>query len=149
MPPMRREAPRPRASLRSLWVRRVGLVRGSHRDAAAPAARASGRGSPPASRLSFRVVRLLGYAVAVAALALAGCGGEREAKKEAEKSGRGPLTCTGSTTADVVAFPAPVAVSFVKATKTGPTATYDGYSTASLDETFDGFKSAFDKAGYD
>jgi len=94
-------------------------------------------------------VRLLGYAVAVAALALAGCGGEREAKKEAEKSGRGPLTCTGSTTADVVASPAPVAVSFVKATKTGPTATYDGYSTASLDETFDGFKSAFDKAGYD
>src|SRR2546425_1679641 len=137
MPPMRREAPRPRARLRSLRVRRVGLVRGPHRDAAAPAARASGRSPPPASRLRFRVVRLLGYAVAVAALALAGCGGESDAKKEAEKSGRGPLTCSGPPTADVVAFPAPAAVTFVKASRTGPTSTYEGYSTASLDDTFD------------
>jgi hypothetical protein len=94
-------------------------------------------------------VRLLGYAVAVAALALAGCGGEREDKKEAEESGRGPLTCTGSASADVVAFPAPDAVTFVKASRTGPTSTYDGYSTATLDDTFDGFKSAFGKAGFE
>jgi hypothetical protein len=54
----------------------------------------------------------------------------------------------GTASADVIAFPAPQDVTFVKARKTGPTSVYDGYSTASLDETFDGFKAAFDKAGY-
>jgi hypothetical protein len=94
-------------------------------------------------------VRLLESAVVVAALALAGCGGESEAKQEAEKSGRGPLTCKGGPSSPFIAFPAPRSVSFVKSVEVGPTKTFDGYSTASLDDTFDGFKAAFARAGYD
>ena len=80
----------------------------------------------------------------------AGCGKSEAEKQREAKSGRGPLTCSESGPSAVIfSFPIPHAVSLVKSREVGPTTTYTGYSTASLDDTFLGFKSAFAKAGYE
>ena len=87
-------------------------------------------------------------------LAVAGCG-ENDAEKKAEaaaESGRGTITCEGSATSDPTGlpsgFPQPDAVTYVTATKTGPTNVVDGYSTESLEGMYNEYKELFKEAGY-
>jgi hypothetical protein len=86
---------------------------------------------------------VVGALVAAALLTAAGCGGKSAAEKQSEAaaaaagSGRGTITCDGSATSKPSGlpsgFPQPDAVTYVSATKTGPTVVVDGYSTESLE----------------
>ena len=83
-----------------------------------------------------------------------GCGkSEKEKESEAAaQSGRGTITCEGSATSAQTGlpddFPQPDAVTYVKATKSGPTNIVDGYSTESLEGMYNEYKDRFAEAGY-
>jgi hypothetical protein len=100
---------------------------------------------------------VIGVLVAGALLAAAGCGGKSEAEKEREAaaaggSGRGTITCEGSATSKPTGlpsgFPQPDAVTYVNATKSGPTVIVDGYSTESLEGMYVEYKDRINEAGY-
>jgi hypothetical protein len=101
---------------------------------------------------------VIGVLVASALLAVAGCGGKSEAEKEREAaaaaagSGRGTITCEGSATSKATGlpagFPQPDAVTYVSATKSGPTVVVDGYSTESLEGMYVEYKDRINEAGY-
>lgn len=101
---------------------------------------------------------VIGVLVASALLAVAGCGGKSEAEKEKEAaaaaagSGRGTITCEGSAmskpTGLPAGFPQPDAVTYVSATKSGPTVIVDGYSTESLEGMYVEYKDRINEAGY-
>ena len=85
---------------------------------------------------------------------LAGCGGKSEAEKEREagESGRGTVTCEGSATSAATGLPADFpqieGVTFVKATKSGPSRVVDGYVETGLDDLNDDLHSKVEDAGY-
>jgi hypothetical protein len=94
------------------------------------------------------------WLIAVTAV-VSGCGGKSESEKEREaeaKSGRGTVTCAGSALSGATGLPADFpeleGVTFVKAKKSGPSQVVDGYADASVEELHDGYKSAFEDAGY-
>jgi ABC-type phosphate transport system substrate-binding protein len=101
---------------------------------------------------------VIGLLVVSALLAVAGCGGKSEAEKEREAaaaasgSGRGTITCEGSATSKPTGlpagFPQPDAVTYVSATKSGPTVVVDGYSTESLEGMYVEYKDRINEAGY-
>lgn len=101
---------------------------------------------------------VIGTLAAGALLAVAGCGGKSEAEKEREAakaavgSGRGTITCEGAATQAASGlpkgFPQPDAVTYVKATKRGPTAIVDGYSTESIEGMYVEYKDRIHEAGY-
>jgi hypothetical protein len=100
---------------------------------------------------------MIGVLAAGALLAAAGCGGKSEAEKEREAaaaggSGRGTITCEGSATSKPTGlpsgFPQPDAVTYVAATKRGPTVIVDGYSTESLEGMYVEYKDRINEAGY-
>ncbi len=101
---------------------------------------------------------VVGVLAATALLAVAGCGGKSEAEKEQEAaaaaagSGRGTITCEGSATSKPTGlpagFPQPDAVTYVSATKSGPTVIVDGYSTESLEGMYVEYKDRINEAGY-
>ncbi|HEX4680395.1 MAG TPA: hypothetical protein VH210_14445 [Gaiellaceae bacterium] len=100
---------------------------------------------------------VMGVLVAGLLLVAAGCG-----KSEAEKaneaaaaaagSGRGTITCEGSATSKPTGlpagFPQPDAVTYVSATKSGPSVIVDGYSTESLEGMYVEYKDRINEAGY-
>ena len=98
---------------------------------------------------------VIGVLAAAAVLAAAGCG-KSEAEKKAEaqqaQSGKGTITCEGSaTTAKTglpAGFPQPDAVTYVKASSTGPTNIVDGFSTESLEGMYVEYKDRLQEAGY-
>jgi hypothetical protein len=105
------------------------------------------------------MLRIVIGVLAVSALfAVAGCGGKSEAEKEREAaaasagSGRGTITCEGSATSKPTGlpagFPQPDAVTYVSATKSGPTVVVDGYSTESLEGMYVEYKDRINEAGY-
>src|SRR5438270_13477761 len=99
-----------------------------------------------------------GMLVASALLAVAGCGGKSEAEKKSEAaaaasgSGRGTITCEGSAMSKPTGlpsgFPQPDAVTYVKASTSGPTVIVDGYSTESLEGMYVEYKDRINEAGY-
>jgi len=98
---------------------------------------------------------VIGVLAAVAVLAAAGCGksdDEKKAEAERAQSGRGTITCEGSaTTAKTglpAGFPQPDAVTYVKASTTGPTVVVDGYSDESLEGMYVEYKDRLEEAGY-
>jgi ABC-type phosphate transport system substrate-binding protein len=98
---------------------------------------------------------VIGMLAASAVLAAAGCGGKSDAEKQSEaaaQSGRGTITCEGSATSKPSGlpsgFPRPDAVTYVTATKTGPTVVVDGYSTESLEGMYVEYKDRINEAGY-
>ena len=98
---------------------------------------------------------VIGVLAAAAVLAAAGCG-KSDAEKKAEaaqaQSGRGTITCEGSATTAKSGLPAgvpqPDAVTYVKASTTGPTVVVDGYSTESLEGMYVEYKDRLKEAGY-
>jgi len=93
-------------------------------------------------------------AVACVALAAAGCGGgESEEEREAEEGGRGTITCEGPALTGATNLPASFPklddVTYVEAEKRGPTAVVDGYYEGSLEDAYEGYKDAFESAGYE
>ena len=98
---------------------------------------------------------VIGVLAAVVLLAAAGCGksdAEKQAEAQQAQSGKGTITCEGSaTTAKTglpAGFPQPDAVTYVKASSTGPTNIVDGYSTESLEGMYVEYKDRFHEAGY-
>ena len=101
---------------------------------------------------------VIGVLAASALLAVAGCGGKSDAEKKSEAaaaaagSGRGTITCDGSATTKPTGlpsgFPQPDAVTYVSATKNGPTVIVDGYSTESLEGMYVEYKDRVNEAGY-
>jgi hypothetical protein len=101
---------------------------------------------------------VMGVLVASVLLAATGCGGKSEAEKEKEAaaaaagSGRGTITCEGSAmskpTGLPAGFPQPDAVTYVSATKSGPSVIVDGYSTESLEGMYVEYKDRINEAGY-
>ena len=98
---------------------------------------------------------VIGVLAAAALLATAGCGkseAEKNAEAEQSQSGRGTITCEGSaTTAKTglpAGFPQPDAVTYVKASSTGPTVVVDGYSDESLEGMYVEYKDRLQEAGY-
>jgi hypothetical protein len=101
---------------------------------------------------------VIGVLTASALLAVAGCGGKSEAEKQREAaaaaggSGRGTITCEGSATSKPTGlpsdFPQPDAVTYVSASKKGPTVIVDGYSTESLEGMYVEYKDRLKEAGY-
>ena len=101
---------------------------------------------------------VIGALAVTALLAVAGCGGKSEAEKDREAaaasagSGRGRITCEGSATSKPTGlpagFPQPDAVTYVSATKSGPTVIVDGYSTESLEGMYVEYKDRINEAGY-
>jgi hypothetical protein len=101
---------------------------------------------------------VIGALAVSALLAVAGCGGKSDAEKQSEAaaaaagSGRGRITCDGSATTKPTGlpsgFPQPDAVTYVSATKNGPTVIVDGYSTESLEGMYVEYKDRVNEAGY-
>jgi hypothetical protein len=85
------------------------------------------------------------------ASALAGCGGDGEAEREAE-SGRGTVTCEGSAMSGATGLPADFpeieGITFVESEKTGPTQIVDGYVERGLEDVYEEFNSEFESASY-
>src|SRR3954454_9364448 len=83
-----------------------------------------------------------------------GCGKSEEEKESeaAAQSGRGTITCEGSAASAATGlpadFPQPDAVTYVKATKSGPTNIVDGFSTESLEGMYVEYKDRLQEAGY-
>jgi hypothetical protein len=100
---------------------------------------------------------VIGVLAASSLLAVAGCG-KSDAEKQSEAaaaasgSGRGTITCEGSATSKPTGlpsdFPQPDAVTYVNATKSGPTVIVDGYSTESLEGMYVEYKDRVNEAGY-
>jgi|1186.fasta_scaffold35537_3 energy-coupling factor transporter ATP-binding protein EcfA2 len=88
-------------------------------------------------------------------LGASGCGKseQEKASEAAGQSGRGTITCDGSATSASTGlpagFPQPDAVTYVTATKSGPTNVVDGFSTESLKGMYNEYKDRFEEAGYD
>jgi Fe-S cluster assembly iron-binding protein IscA len=101
---------------------------------------------------------VIGVLAASALLAVAGCGGKSAAEKQREAaaaaggSGRGTITCEGSATSKPTGLPSDFpqldAVTYVSASKKGPTVIVDGYSTESLEGMYVEYKDRLKEAGY-
>jgi hypothetical protein len=91
------------------------------------------------------------FALFSVAFAVAACGGERD-KGEEEATPAERALCTGGgmsgDTGLPATFPAPDAVVYVKASNQGPATLVDGRYEGDLDEAFEAYKDAFDRAGY-
>src|SRR5689334_3203271 len=92
----------------------------------------------------------LAAVLTVSAFALTACGKEKD--KDAEATGRGPLTCSGSAMSGQpelpAGFPNVGGVVYVNAGESGPTKTADGYTSTDLGAMHDGYVAAFKNAGY-
>jgi hypothetical protein len=91
--------------------------------------------------------------VLLAVFALAACGGESEAEKEREKGKSAfAATCEGSAlTGDVglpSGFPKPEGVTYLEASKAGPSNVVDGTYDGDLDAAYDAYEQAVEDAGY-
>jgi hypothetical protein len=81
----------------------------------------------------------------------AGCGGGDEGEEEGEE-GRAKVACEGealSATKLPAGFPAVDGVTLTKQETQGPTEVVDGYYEGELEDAYNGYKSAFETAGYD
>ena len=81
----------------------------------------------------------------------AGCGGGDEGEEEGEE-GRATVACEGealSSTKLPASFPAVEGVTLTKQETQGPTEVVDGYYEGDLEDAYNGYKSAFEEAGYD
>ena len=79
-------------------------------------------------------------------------GAEKQREAAAARTGRGTITCEGSAlkgaTGLPAGFPQPEAVTYVKATKSGPTVIVDGYSNETLEGMYVEYKDRVQEAGY-
>jgi hypothetical protein len=92
----------------------------------------------------------LALGVLVAAVA-AGCGGESD---EAEREGASQACPTAPTAMSgdpmlPAGFPTPDEVTYTGEKESGPSTIVDGYWDGDIEEAFEGYKEAFDGAGYD
>jgi hypothetical protein len=89
-------------------------------------------------------------AVLVVAFATA-CGSEKdEAEKEAAGKACGPAPAAAAAKPKLPAgFPTPSEVTYTSAKAAGPSSIVSGYWQGDVGDAFDGYKSAFDSAGYD
>jgi ABC-type oligopeptide transport system substrate-binding subunit len=99
-----------------------------------------------------RLMRLLALAL-LSVLALAACGGESEAEKEREKGKSAfTATCEGSALSGDVGlpsgFPKPDGVTYLKASKAGPSSVVDGTYDGELDDAYEAYEKAVGEAGY-
>jgi hypothetical protein len=101
--------------------------------------------------MSKRQLLALAPLAGVIAIAAAGCGGggneEEEAAEGARTACRAPATT--EETGLPAAFPVPGELTFTSARKDGPTNVADGYWSAGLDEAYDEYREAVERAGYD
>jgi hypothetical protein len=102
--------------------------------------------------MTRRTMQLLALSL-LTVFALAACGGESEAEKEAEKGKSAfAATCEGSAlTGDVglpSGFPKPDGVTYLKTSKAGPSNVVDGTYDGDLDAAYDAYEKAVDGAGY-
>jgi ABC-type phosphate transport system substrate-binding protein len=92
--------------------------------------------------------------LACTVIASAGCG-KSESEKESEaagQSGRGTITCEGSSFTGETGLPADFpqldGVTFVSAKQSGPTNVVEAYSDESLEGLYHEYKDRFEEAGY-
>ena len=81
----------------------------------------------------------------------AGCGGGDEGEEEGEE-GRAKVACEGealSSTKLPPTFPSVDGVTLTTQETQGPTEVVDGYYEGELEDAYEGYKSAFESAGYD
>jgi hypothetical protein len=95
-----------------------------------------------------RYALALGLVVAVVA---AGCGGEDE---EAEREGATQAcpvapAAMGAEPMLPAGFPKPDEVTYTSERESGPSTIVEGYWDGDIEEAFEGYKDAFDEAGYD
>jgi hypothetical protein len=80
------------------------------------------------------------------------CGGEEgeEAEREAagKECGPAPAAIGGDPTLPA-GFPTPSEVTYTGEKESGPSTIVDGYWDGEIDDAYEGYKSAFDDAGYD
>jgi hypothetical protein len=88
-----------------------------------------------------------------AGMGLAACGGGDDEGDKAKEEASGEITCEGSAlsgdTGLPASFPKPDAVTYVKSEQNGPTRVVNAYYEGDLESAYDGYKSAFETAGYD
>jgi hypothetical protein len=82
----------------------------------------------------------------------AGCGGKEgeEAERAAatKACGAAPAAMSGEPTLPD-SFPSPSEVTYTAEKESGPSTIVEGYWDGDIDDAFDGYKTAFDDAGYD
>jgi hypothetical protein len=98
-------------------------------------------------------LRLLAPAVVLGALTLglAACGGGGDEGDEESALERPTIACEGSSiTASGLpaSFPLLSGVTYTAASEAGPSHVVDGYYEGSLEDAYNGYKDAFDEAGY-
>jgi ABC-type glycerol-3-phosphate transport system substrate-binding protein len=97
-------------------------------------------------------IRLLALAAlaGVLVLGLAACGGGGDS--EEESAGERPaVACDGTAISDTglpASFPGVSGVTFTATTESGPSQVVDGYYEGELQDAYDGYKNAFETAGY-
>lgn len=82
------------------------------------------------------------------ALALAGCGGEKEAENAGRACGAAPAAMSGAPTLLPNAFPTPGGVVYVSEKKDGPTAIVTGFKPGDLDTAFEAYKDSLSTGGF-
>jgi hypothetical protein len=95
--------------------------------------------------------RLLASAVLLAALVLglAGCGGGGESEDEGEEGAAVACEGTAITATELPSsFPKPEGVTYTETSEAGPSHVVDGYYEGDLQDAYDGYKEAFEGAGY-
>ena len=84
--------------------------------------------------------------------AATGCGGRDEDGDE-DGAGRGTITCDGAALTGMTdlprGFPKLDGVTYVASETRGPTVVVTGYYDGSLEDAYEGYKDAFEGAGYD
>jgi hypothetical protein len=94
-------------------------------------------------------LRLIGsLAVLAVALVVAGCGGDGEKESEGART-----DCRTEATSDPTglpaAFPMPGELTVTEVRKDGPTNVVDGYWSSDLEEAYDEYRDAVERAGYE
>jgi hypothetical protein len=81
----------------------------------------------------------------------AGCGGEEsDAEKEAAGKACGPAPATMNSSPKLPqGFPTPEGVAYTSERKAGPSTIVEGFREGEIEEAFDGYKDAFEGAGYE
>jgi hypothetical protein len=92
----------------------------------------------------------LAACVCTAALGLAACGGG--GNEEDEAGGERPkVACEGTAISDTglpTGFPTVDGVTYTKTSEAGPSHVVDGYYEGELEDAYNGYKDAFEQAGY-
>jgi hypothetical protein len=95
------------------------------------------------------VSRSVGVLTVFAVLLATACGSEKKSEEGKAEKECGPAlpTMTGNPTLPPK-FPTPASVTYTGESKAGPSSIVKGYREGELADAFDGYKSAFDSAGY-